>query len=85
MNITTTADVKKFLTLIKAGLKHGERRELSNYTSATHHEGTSVVKSYYCSLELRFTVDAAIIDELFAEDDIDAQNQVDELMKGLGL
>jgi hypothetical protein len=83
MNIITNADVKKFLTLVQAGLKNGKKRELKNYTSASTYDGINVVKEYYVSLELSFTVDREIIDTLFAEDDFDVSNQVNDLMNGL--
>jgi hypothetical protein len=83
MNIITNADLKKFLTLVQAGMKHGKKRELNNYTSGLTYDGTNVVKEYYVSLELSFTVDREIIDNLFAEDDFDVSNQVNDLIKGL--
>jgi hypothetical protein len=83
MNIITNADVKKFLTLVQAGMKHGKKRQLKNYTNGSAYEGTNVVKEYYVSLELSFTVDREIIDNLFTEDDFDVSNQVNDLMKDL--
>jgi len=83
MNIITNADVNKFLTLIKAGMKHGKKRELRNHTSGSTYNGTNVVKEYFVSLEFSFFVDSGIIDELFAEDDFDVSNRVNDLLKGL--
>jgi hypothetical protein len=83
MNIITNADVKKFLTLVQAGIKHGKNRNLKNYTSGSTHDGTNVVKEYYVSLELSFRVDREIIDNLFVEDDFDVSNQINDLMKDL--
>ncbi len=81
MNIITSADVDKFLKLMKAGMQHGREKELKDYTSATTYSGTSVPKEYYVSLEFRFRVDREIIDSVFAEDDFDVKNQIDELLK----
>lgn len=83
MNIITNADVKKFLTLVQAGIKTGKQKTLKNYTSGSTYDGTNVVKDYYVSLEFSFHVDREIIDSLFAEDDFDLSNQVNDLMKGL--
>lgn len=81
MNIITQSDVENFLKLLKAGLKHGREKNLRSYNSGTTYDGTSVVKEYYVHLELSFRVDREIIDELFAEEDFDVSNQVDNLLK----
>lgn len=83
MNIITNADVKKFLTLLKAGMQNGKQKSLKSYTDGSAYDGTAVVKDYYVSLEFSFRVDREIIENLFAEDDFDLSNQVNDLMKGL--
>jgi len=81
MNIITTADVEKFLKLVKAGMNHGKRKELKNYTSASTYDGTNVVKEYYVNVEFSFSVDREIIDSLFIDDDFDVSNKINDLMK----
>ena len=71
MNIVTKGDVKKFLHLLKVGLKSGSRKELKNYTSATTISGTDIPKEYYVSLEFSFTIDPSEIEELIQEDSFD--------------
>jgi len=83
MNIITSQDVKNFITLLQAGLKHGRRKELKNYSSATPYDSTNVIKEYYVNLEFSFIVDREIIDSFFAEDDFDLSNQVKDLLKDL--
>lgn len=81
MNIITTGDVEKFLKLVQAGIKHGKKKELKNYTSASTYDGTNVVKEYYVAVEFSFVVDREIIESLFIEDDFDVSNKINDLLK----
>jgi hypothetical protein len=84
MNIITNADVKKFLTLLKAGMKNGRKRELKNYTSATTpYDAAGAAKEYFVSLEFHFFIDGDILGSLFTEEDFDLTSKVDELLGGL--
>lgn len=83
MNIVTKHDVNKFLELLKAGLKNGKKKELKIYTNGSVYDGIDVVKTYFVNLEFTFSIDREIIDEVFADDDIDLSNQVDDLLKDI--
>lgn len=78
MNIITKSDTKKFIALLKAGLKNGKLKELRSHSSATNHEGLDVVKSYYISLEFRCRLLPEDIDDILTEDLMD--NEIDELL-----
>lgn len=65
-NIITKGDIKKFLVLLQAGLLHGYKKELKNYSAKAIETG-----GYYVSLEFRFHVNKPIIEDLLAEDAID--------------
>lgn len=81
MNVITKSDVDKFLTLLKAGMKHGRKKELKHYTNGSAYDGTDVVKEYYVSIEFAFHIDREIMDEYFADEDFDVSKKVDELLK----
>ena len=78
MNIITTSDVKKFLALLKAGLKNGRSKELKTYSSATKHDGIDVAKEYYIHLEFSFSINPDDIDKIISEDLMD--NDIDDLL-----
>ena len=78
MNIVTKSDTKKFITLVKAGLKNGTSKELKNYSSATKHDGIDVVKEYYVSLQFSFRINPEDIEQLISDDLMD--NEIDELL-----
>lgn len=81
MNIITNADVEKFLKLIKAGMQHGEKRELKNYTNASsYYDETSMAKEFYVSVQFSFNIDANIINSLFDKEDLDISNKVNDLL-----
>ncbi len=71
MNIVTKSDVKKFLHLLKAGLKSGERKELKIYTDTKTLDGTNIPIDHYVSLEFRFRVKDEDLEELIREDSYD--------------
>tara|TARA_R110000772_G_scaffold46279_7_gene105707 strand:+ start:452 stop:694 length:243 start_codon:yes stop_codon:yes gene_type:complete len=79
MNIITKSDIKKYLALVKAGLKNGTSKELTNYSSSTKHDGTDVVKEYFVSLEFRFMIKPEDIEQIISEDLMD--NEIEELLK----
>ncbi len=79
MNIVTKSDKKKFIALLKAGLKNGTSQELKIYSSARKYESMDVVKDYYVSLEFKFDIDVEHIDEIVFNDLTD--NEIDELLK----
>lgn len=81
MNIITNSDVKKFLTLIKAGLKNGNKKELRIHDSASFFDGITVAKSHYVSVEFSFHIDPDKLQELFIEEDAGLTNQIDDLLK----
>lgn|GEM_PF-2214515 len=78
MNIITKSDKKKFIQLLKLGLKNGTQKNMTTYSGTTNHEGTLVVKEYYVSLDFRFLIDPEHIDKLIAEDFI--ENEIDDLL-----
>lgn len=83
MNIITNADVKTFLTLLKAGLKNGRRKALKNYSMGTPYDGTDIIKEYYVNLEFSFFIDGDVIDQVFAEDDFESSSQIEDMLKDL--
>jgi len=78
MNIITKSDKKKFIQLLKMGLKNGIQKNLTTYSASTSHHGTPVVKEYYVSLEFQFLIDPEHIEKLLAEDFI--ENEIDDLL-----
>ena len=56
MNIVTQSDVKKFISLLKAGLKAGQRKNMKVHTSTTVFDGTDVPKSHYVNIEFGFII-----------------------------
>lgn len=81
MNLITNADVKKFVTLLKAGLANGKRKELKVYTNGDSYDGTDITKNYFVSLEFYFHIDPQIIEALFIEEDAGLTSQIDEMLK----
>lgn len=75
MNVITKSDIKKFLYLLKAGLREGKQKELKTYTSATCVDGTDVPKEYYISLEMNFRINPEAVDRLMAENYFDEELQ----------
>lgn len=67
-NIITKGDIKKFLSLLRAGMIHGYNKELKNYSSKSYETG-----GYYVSLEFNFHVNKPIIEDLLSEDAIDEE------------
>jgi hypothetical protein len=85
MNIITIADIEKFLLLAKAGVKHGQKREMRIYDSVSKHacEGVHSPQEHYINLEFRFHIKSDIIDQLFVTEDLDTNNKIQDLLKGL--
>lgn len=75
MNIITNADVQKFLKLFKAGIDHGHKKELRNYTAVINDE------KCFVSLEFSFNVDQALLDKIFKEEKIDISQYVSKQVK----
>lgn len=78
MNITTKSDIKKFIALLKVGLKNGTSKEMTNYSSATKYDGIDVVKEYYVALDFRFKIKPEFIDAIVFNDLMD--NEIEELL-----
>jgi len=78
MNIITKSDTKKFIALLKAGLKKGNSKNLMSYSSSINHDGTPVVKAYYVSLEFQFMIAPEHIDEILSNDLM--ENEIDDLL-----
>ncbi len=83
MNIITTSDVKKFLKLLQAGLKQGDKKELKTYTHGTMYDDTPVVREYFVKLDFSFTISREVVDDIFAEEDFDASEQLKDLLKDI--
>lgn len=77
MNIITKSDIKKFIALIKVGLKKGHSKELTIYSDAERHHGTRIPKEYYVSLSLKFRIDPESVEKIVAEDFLD--NEIEDL------
>lgn len=63
MNIITKADVEKFKTLLKEGLKNGKQKDLTIYTSEN-----SEKNEYFVSLNFKFFINKDKLDDLFNDD-----------------
>ena len=76
-SIITKSDIKKFIYLLKEGVKNGKRKDMKIYSSASTLDGTGVATGYYVSLEFSFMIDPEHIEDLLNEDFI--ENEIDEL------
>ncbi len=78
MDIITNADIKKFLTLVKAGLKDGMDKELEIKTNRNVYKD-----EFHIKVEFSFKIDGCIIDELFVEDYYHLNTTTNALIKDL--
>ena len=79
MNIITKSDTKKFIALLKAGLKQGTSKELKTYSNASKLGGTDIAMNYYVNLEFSFHITADKINDIVSEDFL--SNEIDDLLK----
>lgn len=72
MNIITKSDVKKFIALLKAGIKKGFRKEMTSYSSSLN-EG-----EFFISLTFNFSIKSKDVEHIVSDDAI--ENEIDELL-----
>ena len=77
-NIITTSDRKKFIALLKAGLKHGIRQNLESDSGTDFISGTNAPKMYHIRLHFEFQLEPNHIEALLSEDMTD--NEIDDLL-----
>ena len=83
MNIITKGDVKKFLKLVKVGMKYGTNKELKNFSSNLADKNNDGDQKYYVSLDFSFSISKNIIDGVFIDDDFDVSNEIKKLVDEL--
>lgn len=68
MNIITNSDIKKFLTLVKEGLKKGTSKDLRIHSRGTCSEDSDAATKYYVSVEFSFDISSEYVEEALSED-----------------
>lgn len=78
MNIITKSDTKKFIALLKIGLKKGERKEMKNWSNVTMFNETDAPEEYYVSLEFNFFINPEDVKNIISNDLM--ENEIEELL-----
>ena len=80
-HIYTKSDVRKFIRLLKEGLKHGERKSLSVSTIGGFDDNLGIEEPIFIRLEFHCHVDPSHLDDLIQLDI--AENDIDDIMSEL--